>query len=115
MAPNVLAVAAHAALRMRQPLIHTITTNVPGPDFPLYVLGRRLTAIYPDVPLAAGIRVSTGVISYLDDLYFGVTGDFDAMPDLDVLSDGITRGLDELAKPRTRDGIAGSGCVSSVR
>jgi diacylglycerol O-acyltransferase / wax synthase len=102
MAPNVLAVTARAALRMRQPLIHTITTNVPGPDFPLYVLGRRLTAIYPYVPLAAGIRVSTGVISYLDDLYFGITGDFDAMPDLDVLSEGITRGLDELANAATR-------------
>ncbi len=101
MAPNVLAVAARSALRMRQPLIHTITTNVPGPDFPLYVLGRKLTAIYPYVPLAAGIRVSTGVISYLDDLYVGITGDFDAMPDLGVLSGGITRGLDELADAAT--------------
>jgi diacylglycerol O-acyltransferase / wax synthase len=87
---------------MRQQLIHTITTNVPGPDFPLCVLGRRLTAIYPDVPFVADIRVSTGVISYLDDLYFGITGDFDAMPDLDMLSDGITRGLDELAKAAVR-------------
>jgi WS/DGAT/MGAT family acyltransferase len=97
MAPNVLAVAAHTAVRLRQPLVHTVTTNVPGPDVPLYVLGRRLTAIYPYVPLAAGIRVVTGVVSYRDTLYFGITGDFDAMPDLEVLGGGIGRGLDELA------------------
>jgi WS/DGAT/MGAT family acyltransferase len=98
MAPNMLAVAAHTAVRLRQPLVHTITTNVPGPDVPLYVLGRRLTAIYPYVPLAAGIRVVTGVVSYRDTLYFGITGDFDAMPDLEVLGGGIRRGLDELAE-----------------
>jgi WS/DGAT/MGAT family acyltransferase len=102
LAPNVLAVAAHAALRMRQPLIHTITTNVPGPPVPLYAMGRRLVAIYPYVPLAAGIRVSTGLVSYLDTLYFGVTGDFDALPDLEVLTGGIRQGFDELAKTAAR-------------
>ncbi|WP_221640753.1 WS/DGAT/MGAT family O-acyltransferase [Actinoallomurus bryophytorum] len=102
LAPNFLAVAAHAALRIRQPLIHTITTNVPGPAVPLYAMGRRLTAIYPYVPLAAGIRVSTGLVSYLDTLYFGVTGDFDAMPDLEVLAGGIRQGFDELAKAAAR-------------
>jgi diacylglycerol O-acyltransferase len=102
LAPNVLAVVAHAALRMRQPLIHTITTNVPGPAVPLYAMGRRLVAIYPYVPLAAGIRVSTGLVSYLDTLYFGVTGDFDALPDLEVLAGGIRQGFDELAKAAAR-------------
>jgi diacylglycerol O-acyltransferase / wax synthase len=97
LAPNVLAVAAHTALRVRQPYVHTITTNVPGPPVPLYAMGRRLAEIYPYVPLAAGIRVSTGIISYLDTLYFGVTGDFDAMPDLESLNRGIRRGFDELS------------------
>jgi WS/DGAT/MGAT family acyltransferase len=98
LAPNVLAVAARAALRMRQPFVQTITTNVPGPPVPLYAMGRRLVAIYPYVPLAAGIRVSTGVVSYLDTLFFGVTGDFDAMPDIELLSRGIRHGLAELAE-----------------
>ena len=95
--PTVLAVTAHAALRLRQPYVHTITTNVPGPSVPLYAMGRKLVAIYPYVPLAAGMRVSIGVVSYLDTLFFGVTADFDAMPDLETLTHGVRRGLDELA------------------
>jgi WS/DGAT/MGAT family acyltransferase len=102
MAPGVLAVAAHTAARLRQPLVHTVTTNVPGPDIPLYVLGRRLAAIYPYVPLAAGIRVVTGVISYRETLHFGITGDFGAMPDLAVLEGGIRRGFEELSEAASR-------------
>lgn len=102
LAPNVLAVVARAALRLRQPYVHTIATNVPGPPVPLYAMGRRLVAIYPYVPLAGGIRVSIGVVSYLDTLHFGVTADFDAMPDLGTLTVGIQRGLDELAKAAAR-------------
>ena len=98
MAPKVLAVAAHTAARLRQPLVHTVTTNVPGPDVPLFVLGRSLAAIYPYVPLAAGIRVVTGVISYRETLHIGITGDFDAMPDLAVLEGGIRRGFEELSE-----------------
>ncbi|GLY85184.1 diacylglycerol O-acyltransferase [Actinoallomurus iriomotensis] len=103
LAPNVLAVAARTALRMRQPYIQTITTNVPGPPVPLYAMGRRLAAIYPYVPLAAGIRVSTGVVSYLDTLYLGITGDFDAMPDIELFSRGVRHGFDELAEAVSPD------------
>jgi diacylglycerol O-acyltransferase / wax synthase len=102
LAPNVLAVAARVALRMRQPFVQTITTNVPGPPVPLYAMGRRLTSIRPYVPLAAGVRVSTAVVSYLDTLFFGITGDFDAMPDLEVLSRGIRRGFGELTEAAAR-------------
>jgi diacylglycerol O-acyltransferase len=102
LAPNVLAVVARAALRLRQPFVHTIATNVPGPPVPLYAMGRRLVAIYPYVPLAGGIRVSIGVVSYLDTLHFGVTADFDAMPDVETLTTGIRRGFDELAKAAAR-------------
>lgn len=98
LAPNVLAVVAHTALRLRQSFVHTVATNVPGPPVPLYALGRRLVAIYPYVPLAGGIRVSVGIVSYLDTLYFGVTADFDALPDLETLITGVRRGFDELAK-----------------
>jgi diacylglycerol O-acyltransferase / wax synthase len=98
MMPPVLATTVHTALLLRQPVIHTVTTTVPGPPFPLYVLGRKLVELYPYIPIATGFRVSIGNISYLGRLYFGLTGDFDAMPDLQVLAGGIRDGFGELAK-----------------
>lgn len=97
-APTLLALGSRAALRHSQPLVQTVVTNVPGPPAPLYVLGRRLIELYPYVPLAMGLRVGVAIFSYLDALTFGITGDFDAMPDLDVLTSGIRAGFDELAK-----------------
>jgi hypothetical protein len=48
------------------------------------------------VPIAGGIRVSIGIFSYLRTMTFGINADFDAFPDVDVLSGGIRRGIDEL-------------------
>ncbi|RAY13226.1 wax ester/triacylglycerol synthase family O-acyltransferase [Actinomadura craniellae] len=95
-APTLLALGSRAALSQSQPLIQTVVTNVPGPQFPLYVLGRRMVELYPYVPLAMGIRVAVAVFSYEGTLHFGLTGDFDGMPDLDVLATGIETGFDEL-------------------
>ncbi|MGE5287886.1 MAG: WS/DGAT/MGAT family O-acyltransferase [Micromonosporaceae bacterium] len=102
MAPALLAAAARTVLMLRQPVVQAITTSIPGPTFPLYVMGRKLVAMYPYVPIVAGVRISIGTISYLGTLHFGLTGDFDAMPDLDVLSNGIRTGLDELVKEAIR-------------
>ncbi|WP_433229784.1 wax ester/triacylglycerol synthase family O-acyltransferase [Actinomadura formosensis] len=96
--PGLLAVAARTALRMRQPLIQTIVTNVPGPSFPLYAMGRRMLEMDPYIPIAAGLRVSIGVVSYDGGLSFGVTADRDAVPDLGTLCAGIRDGIDELLK-----------------
>ncbi len=63
---------------------------------PLYVLGRRMTSAHAYVPIAGGTRVSIGIFSYLNTMTFGINADFDAFPDVDVLSDGIRAGLDEL-------------------
>ena len=95
-APTLLALGSRTALRYSQPLVQTVVTNVPGPPFPLYVLGRRLVELYPYVPLAAGIRVAVAIFSYEGALTFGLTGDFDGMPDLEVLGQGIRAGFDEL-------------------
>ena len=73
-----------------------VTTNVPGPRFPLYVLGKRMESAYAYVPIAGGTRCSIGIFSYLNTMTFGLNADFDGYPDLDVLSDGIRRSLDEL-------------------
>ncbi len=102
MAPALLAAAAHTALTLRQPVVQAITTSIPGPPFPLYVMGRKLVAMYPYVPIVTGVRISIGTISYLGMLYFGLAADFGAMPDLDVLGNGIRTGLDELVKEASR-------------
>jgi diacylglycerol O-acyltransferase / wax synthase len=95
-APMWLALGSRAAFRIPQGLIQTVTTNVPGPRYPLYILGRRMEAAYPYVPIGNSLRIAVAIFSYLDTVSFGVTADYDSVPDLDVLVDGIGRGLAEL-------------------
>ena len=101
-----LDLAARLAIRYEQRFIQTVTTNVPGPQFPLYVGGRQMVYAYPYVPIAATVRIGIAIFSYLGRLSFGVTADFDTVPDLDVLTAGIEAGLTELVelagKPMTK-------------
>ncbi|WP_051711789.1 WS/DGAT/MGAT family O-acyltransferase [Spirillospora albida] len=97
-APALLSLGTRIPVRLRQDLVQTVTTNVPGPDFPLYVMGRRLLGMHPYVPLTGGIRIVTAIVSYCGTLHFGLTADFDAVPDLDVLGKGVRSGLDELLR-----------------
>jgi diacylglycerol O-acyltransferase len=76
--------------------IHTATTNVPGPQQPVQTLGRRMLESYPFVPVVGSIRIVVAIFSYDGGLYFGVTGDYDGAPDIDVLSGGIERGMADL-------------------
>jgi WS/DGAT/MGAT family acyltransferase len=76
--------------------IVTVTTNVPGPRQPLYGMGRRLLEIVPYVPIATTVRTGISIFSYCDNVTFGVTGDFAANPDLEVLAQGIENGVAEL-------------------
>jgi WS/DGAT/MGAT family acyltransferase len=102
-APTLLALGSRAAFRIPQPLVQTVTTNVPGPRFPLFMLGRRMIKMYPYVPIANNLRIGVAIISYLDRFSFGITADYDAVPDLRVLVKGISRGLAELrGQPETR-------------
>ena len=73
-----------ARLQARQRFFNLVVTNVPGPQFPLYLLGRRLTALYPQVPLAQNQALGIAIMSYDGRLNFGLLGDYDAMPDLDA-------------------------------
>lgn len=95
-APTLLALGTRAGIRAGQPFTQAVTTNVPGPRVPLYVAGRRLCSLYPYVPVAAGLRVSIGIFSYLRAMTFGINADFDAFPDVDVLAGGIGAGMREL-------------------
>jgi hypothetical protein len=80
-------VATRAARRLGN--LDTVTTNVPGPQFPLYSCGRRMVRACPYVPLAAPLRVGVAIFSYDGEVTFGITGDYDTAPDIDVLGDGI--------------------------
>ena len=95
-APTLLSMGVRAALNAGQMWCQAVTTNVPGPRVPLYVLGRRMRSAHAYVPIAGGTRVSIGIFSYLNSMTFGINADFDAFPDVDVLSGGIRRGIDEL-------------------
>jgi WS/DGAT/MGAT family acyltransferase len=91
-----LAIGLRLAARAPQRAISTVVTNVPGPRAPLYLLGRRLVAHYPCVPIADRIRIGIAVTSYDGRLWFGITGDGNSMPDVDVVATGIENELSEL-------------------
>lgn len=93
---TLFAVCARAAARLPQRAISTMTTNVPGPRQPLYLLGRRMTELFPYIPIGSEIRITIGIASYAGRLTCGVTGDHDAVPDLQVLCDGIESATEEL-------------------
>jgi WS/DGAT/MGAT family acyltransferase len=93
--------ATRAVHRLPQRSVNTVATNVPGPQFPLYCLGREMEAYLPFVPVSPGVRVGTAILSYNGHLYFGVTGDFDTAPDVAVLADAIADGVSELHRCAT--------------
>jgi diacylglycerol O-acyltransferase len=90
--------------RLPQRSVNTVTTNVPGPQFPLFCLGRQMLAYYPFVPIMHGVRIGTAILSYNGQLSFGVTGDFDTAPDVDVLARAIADGVAELCDLAAREG-----------
>lgn len=92
--PTILAQASRLNFSTR--LFNLIVTNVPGPQFPLYILGHELRELIPVAFLPKDHAVAIGVMSYNGELTFGLLGDYDAMPDIDELSADIQSSLDEL-------------------
>jgi WS/DGAT/MGAT family acyltransferase len=76
----------------------TLTTNVPGPQFPVYLCGRHVLAMYPLIPVAGHTCITTGIFSYDGTLNIGVSGDADQAGDVDVRARGISRAAAELAE-----------------
>jgi diacylglycerol O-acyltransferase len=70
---------------------NVVITNVPGPQFPVYLLGARMQEIYPLVPLAANQGLGIALFSYDGGLYWGLNADWDALPDIH----GMVKGLHE--------------------
>ncbi len=88
--------AQAARLQSRQRFFNLVVTNVPGPQFPLYLMGRRMKRVYPMVPLAQRQAVCVGIMSYDGQVNFGLIGDYDAMEDLEDLCQDLDASIDEL-------------------
>jgi diacylglycerol O-acyltransferase / wax synthase len=94
-APTVLDQAAR--LQSRQRFFNLTVTNVPGPQVPLYVLGRRLRAFYPQVPLVLNTALGIAIMSYDGKVFFGLLGDYDALTDIDAVASDLSAAIAELA------------------
>lgn len=102
-----LGVKAHALLRPR--LVTTVTTNVPGPQFPLYCLGREMVEYLPFVGIHYGVRVSTAILSYNGRIAVGVTGDLDGGSDVGVLASAVPHEMAALLAAARRAGRGARG------
>jgi diacylglycerol O-acyltransferase / wax synthase len=94
--PTILSQAAR--LQARQRFFNVVVTNVPGPQFPLYLLGHRLRALYPVVPLARRQALGIAVMSYDGQLGFGLLADYDALPELETIASELERAIAALAR-----------------
>ena len=98
--PMVMGLATRTTIRSMhrfgQQSLNTVTTNVPGPQIPLYCLGREMLEYRPYVPISHGLRLGTAILSYNGQLFFGVTGDLKMTPDVALLATEAAAGIGEL-------------------
>jgi len=94
--PTLLAQASRINFSTR--LFNLIVTNVPGPQMPLYLLGRQLEEVFPVAFLPQDHALAVAIMSYNGRVDFGLLADYDAMPDVQVIADGIEASIAELAK-----------------
>ena len=76
--------------------VNLVVTNVPGPQFPMFLAGAQMLETYPVPPLHAGFSMAVGVTSYDGAVYYGISADRDSLPDIDVLGQCVRESLDEL-------------------
>ncbi|MEA2411455.1 MAG: diacylglycerol O-acyltransferase / wax synthase [Thermoleophilaceae bacterium] len=108
--PNIMSQASRVVARQR--MFNLVVTNVPGPQFPLYMMGRQLEGLFPMVPLAPNQALGIAIMSYNGTINFGLVGDYDLMSDLDDLAGDLHASLADLAdaagvklaKPQLRSG-----------
>ena len=93
--PTIVAQAARVIARQRA--FKHVMTNVPGPQFPLYTLGRQMQEVYPVLPLSDNTAVGVALLSFNGTIGHGLLGDYDSAPDLGVLAEGIEKSIAELA------------------
>src|SRR4051812_32430541 len=93
--PNIMSQASRVASRQR--FFNLVVTNVPGPQFPLYLMGREMIEAFPMVPLLDRQAFGVAIMSYNGRISFGLVGDYDVMTDLDQLARDFRVSLRELA------------------
>ena len=109
------ALGSRVASRSARGNVNLVITNVPGPQFPMFLAGAQMVETYPVPPLLPGFSLSVGVTSYDGAVYYGITADRDALPDIEVLGQCVREALDELvdsasdSRPRAPRGRPGDG------
>lgn len=92
--PTILAQASRLNFSTR--LFNLLVTNVPGPQMPLYLLDRPMVDAFPIPFLAENHTMSLAAMSYHGRINFGILADYDAVPDLQVIADGLSDARDDL-------------------
>ncbi len=112
--PTLHALGARAVNGLARRLFSLVVTNVPGPQTPVYAAGARMSEMFPILPLGPGQAVSIGLTSYDGGVYYGVNGDWDAVPDVEALAGLLEDALAELVavSPAARAGV---GSVAADR
>jgi diacylglycerol O-acyltransferase / wax synthase len=92
--PTILAQATRLVARQRA--FNLVVTNVPGPQIPLFTLGREMEEVYPVIPLSDNTTIGIALFSYNGTIGFGLTGDYDTTRDIGILAEGIEKSTAEL-------------------
>jgi len=111
--PTLLAQASRINFSTR--LFNMIVTNVPGPQFPLYMLGRELLDIFPVAFLPENHALAIAIMSYNGKIDFGLLGDYDAMEDVTLVAEGIEAEIKQLLDAAKRAEKEGSASASGAR
>jgi diacylglycerol O-acyltransferase len=90
--------AAPIVSQLPLPLLNFICTNVPGPQTPLYLLGRKMLTCYPYVPIGGEMGMNCAVLTYNGKAYVGFTCDVPATPDSKLLPNFLQQSFAELKK-----------------
>ena len=110
--PTLLAQAARINFSTR--LFNLIVTNVPGPQFPLYVLGRELLDIFPVAFLPENHALAIAIMSYNGKIDFGLLGDYDSMEDVTLLAEGIEAEIKQLLEAAKRSARESSEAAAAA-
>jgi len=123
--PNVFSVAARAYTRLRmadhhRPIQSLLISNVPGPDFPLYLSGAEMVAAFPLGPVLDGAGLNVTVMSYRRVLNWGLIACAETVPGVDSIAAAISESLDELRSaagltPSTPTGVAPGTMSRTIR
>jgi WS/DGAT/MGAT family acyltransferase len=92
--PTIVAQASRMVARQRA--FNLVVTNVPGPQIPLYTLGREMLEVYPVLPLSGNTTLGVALLSYNGSVGFGLLGDYETTEDIGELAEGIEKSVAEL-------------------